>query len=142
MKLKPKIYRQLRAGVSFFVAMIVSIAVVRNSYLLAAAAVFTGMAFMVLVRTQAKIQTDEREQVIQEKAARMAYSIFAPTLGIAAYLLLLPSQGGLTVFAKGEWLYLESLGMVFAYLSLFLIAVYAIAYHFFNRKLGGSSDAE
>lgn len=137
-----KKYKQLRALVSFFVAAIVGLAVVRDSYLLAAAGVLTGMVFMFMVRTKAKIRTDERESTIQEKAAKMTYAIFTPTIGIAAFLLLLPSKGGIDVFSKGEWLYIESLGMVFAYLTLFLIAIYSISYHFFNRKYGGGGNEE
>lgn len=137
-----KKYKQLRVVVAFFVGAIVGLAVIRDSYLLTAAGVLTGMVFMILVRAKAKIRTDERESTIQEKAARMTYAIFAPTIGIAAFLLLLPSKGGIDVFSKGEWLFTESLGMIFAYLALFLITVYAISYHFFNRKYGGGGNEE
>ncbi len=135
-----KQYKQLRAIVALFVSAIVGLAVIRDSYLLATAGVLTGIVFMILVRSKVKIRTDEREITIQEKAARMTYAIFAPTIGIAAFLLLLPSKGGFSIFSKGEWLYVESLGMVFAYLTLFLIAIYAISYHFFSRKYGGSNE--
>lgn len=137
-----KKYKQLRAIVALFVAGIVGLAVTRDSYLLASAGVLTGMVFMILVRSTAKIRTDERELTIQEKAARMTYAIFAPTVGIAAFFLLLPSKSGFAVFSKGEWLYIESLGMVFAYLTLFLIALYAISYHFFSRRFGGGGNEE
>jgi len=137
-----KKYKQLRAIVTLFIGVIVALAVVRNSYLLAMTGISTGMIFMVLMRSKAKIRTDERESTIQEKAARMTYAIFAPTIGIAAFLLLLPAKGGIDVFSKGEWLFTESLGMVFAYLTLFLIAIYAISYHFFNRKYGGDGNEE
>lgn len=137
-----KKYKQLRVAVAFFVGMIVSTAVLRDSYLLALTGVSTGMIFMVLVRSKAKIRTDERELTIQEKAARMTYAIFAPTIGAIAFLLLFPSKSGLSVFSKGEWIYTESLGMIFAYLSLFLISIYAISYHFFNRKYGGGGNEE
>lgn len=137
-----KKYKQLRVIVALFVGAIVSLAVARDSYLLAIAGVLTGMVFMVLARSKANIRTDEREAKIQEKSARMTYAIFAPTIGIAAFLMLLPSKGGISVFSKGEWLYLESLGMIFAYLALFLIAIYAISYHFFNRKYGGGGNEE
>jgi len=137
-----KRYKQLRAIVAFFVVGIVGLAVTRNSYLLATAGVLTGMVFIVLVRSTAKIRTDERELAIQEKSARMTYAIFAPTLAVAAFFLLFPSKSGLSIFSKGEWLYIESLGMVFAYLTLFLITLYAIAYHFFNRRFGGGSNEE
>ncbi len=137
-----KKYKQLRVAVAFFVGMIISFAVLRDSYLLAAVGVMTGMLFMLLVRTQAKIRTDERELTIQEKAAKITYAIFTPTIGLAAFFLLLPSKGGISVFSKGEWLYIESLGMIFAYLSFFLIAIYAISYYFFSRKYGGSGSEE
>jgi len=135
-----KKYKQLRVIVSLFVGAIIGLAIIRDSYLLSVAGVLTGMVFMVLVRSKAKIRTDERESTIQEKAAKMTYAIFTPTIGIATFLLLLPSKGGVSVFSKGEWLYLESLGMIFAYLTLFLIAIYAISYHFFNRKYGGGNE--
>ncbi len=137
-----KKYRQMRVATAFFVGMIVSVAVARDSYLLAVAGVATGMVFMALVRSKAKIRTDERELTIQEKAAKLTYFIFAPTLGIAAFLMLLPTKGGIFVFNKGEWLFIESLGMVFGYLTLFLITIYAFSYHFFNRKYGGGGDEE
>lgn len=137
-----KKYKQLRVVVTLFVGAIVALAVVRDSYLLAITGVTTGMIFMVLMRSKAKIRTDERESTVQEKAARMTYTIFAPTIAIAAFLLLLPSKGGIDVFSKGEWLFTESLGMVFAYLTLFLITIYAISYNFFNRKYGGGGNEE
>ncbi len=137
-----KKYKQLRVFVAFFVSAIVSLAVLRDSYLLAAAGVLTGMVFLVFARTKVKVRTDERESTVQEKAARMTYAIFAPTLGISAFLLLLPSKSGLSVFTNGEFIYLESLGMVLAYITLFLIVIYAISYHFYNRKYGGSGDEE
>ncbi|MDD3607758.1 MAG: DUF2178 domain-containing protein [Candidatus Moranbacteria bacterium] len=137
-----KKYKQLWMVTAFFVSAIVGLAVIRDSYLLAVAGVLTGMVFMVLVRSRAKIKTDERELAIQEKAARMTYAIFAPTIGLAAFLLLLPSKGNIDVLSKGEWLFTESLGMVFAYLILFLITVYAISYHFFNKRYGGDDNEE
>ena len=137
-----KRYKQLRIAVALFVSVIVSLAVTNHSYLLSLIGVLTGMVFMALVRSKAQIKVDEREATIQEKAARMTYAIFAPTIGIGTFILLIPSYGGLSVFANGEFAYLESLGMVFAYLTLFLIAIYAISYHFFNRKFGGGGNEE
>lgn len=137
-----KKYNQLRVAAIFFVGMIVSIAVMSDSYLLASAGVITGMIFISLVRSKAGIKADERELTVQEKAAKMTYTVFAPTIGIAAFLLLLPTMSGLSVFSKGEWSYTESLGMIFAYLALFLMTIYAISYHYINNKFGGKSDEE
>jgi len=135
-----KKYKQLRAVVALFVAAIVSVSSIKGSYLLAVIGVLIGMLFMAIVRSKAKIKVDEREKTIREKAAQITYAIFAPTIGIGAFILLIPSQSKLSVFSKGEFAYLDSLGMVFAYLTLFLIAIYAITYHFLNRKYGGESE--
>ena len=132
-----KKYNQFRVIVTFFVSAIVVLAVLSDSYLLSIAGVVTGLIFMALVRSKAKIKIDEREKTIREKAAQLTYAIFAPTLGIGAFLLLIPYQKISPVFAQGEFVYLESLGMIFAYLALFLITLYAISYYFLNRKFGG-----
>lgn len=135
-------YRQLRAIVVVFVTVVVALAVIRQSYLLASAGVLTGLLFLSAVRSKVKIVIDEREKTVREKAAQLTYAIFAPILGIAAFLMLFPSYSGLSVFVKGEFLYLESLGMVFAYLTFFLIALYAVSYHFYNHKFGGGGNEE
>lgn len=132
-----KKYKKIRIVVSLFVAMLVSVSINMHSYLLAIAGVLTGLLFLSVVRLKTKIKIDEREKTIREKAANLTYAIFAPTIGIGAFLLLVPSYSGLSIFSKGEFTYLESLGMVFAYLTLFLISLYAISYHFLNRKYGG-----
>ncbi|MCL5432899.1 MAG: DUF2178 domain-containing protein [Patescibacteria group bacterium] len=137
-----KRYKQIRIAVALFVGFIVSIAAVQDSYILAFFGVITGMIFLVLVRSKTKIKIDEREKTIREKAAQMTYAIFAPTIGIGAFLLLILSYGKISVFSKGDFTYLESLGMIFAYLTLFLITLYAISYYFFNRKYGGGGNEE
>jgi uncharacterized membrane protein len=135
-----KRYKQLRAAVGIFIAAIVAIAVIKESYLLATVGVIIGMLFMIIVRSKAKITIDEREKTIREKAAKITYAIFAPTIGIGAFLLLFPSYSGFSVFSKGEFVYIESLGIILAYLTLFLIALYAITYHFLNRRYGGGNE--
>lgn len=124
-----------------FVGVIVAVAT-RHSLLLSFTAVVTGMLFLILARTKTKIRIDEREKTIREKSAQLTYAIFAPTLGIAALLLLVPSQSGISVFVKGEWLYVESLGTILAYLALLLIAIYSFSYYFLSKKYGGSTDEE
>lgn len=136
-----KKYQRFRVIVAFFVASIVSSAVVMDNYFLVLVAVLTGMIFMALVRSKVKINIDEREKTVQEKAAKMTYAIFTPTIGIGSFLLLVFSSGIIPA-VKGEFYYLESLGMIFAYLTLFLIAVYSLSYYFLNKRYGGKSDEE
>ena len=88
-----KKYKQIRAAVAVFISMIVSVATTQDSYLLAAAGVLTGMVFLIFVRSKAKIKIDEREIAVSEKAARASYSIFASTIGLTSFFLLLPSKG-------------------------------------------------
>lgn len=137
-----KKYKQIRVAVALFVFIIVTLATISNSYLLALLGVLTGMLFMGIVRSKTKITIDEREKTMREKAAQMTYAIFAPTIGIGTLILLIPSLSGLSVFSKGNFTYLESLGMILAYLTLFLIIIYAISYHFLNKKYGGNSNEE
>ncbi len=135
-----KRYKQFRVLAILFVGAIVAVSVVLDIYLLAVVGILTGILFLALVRSKTKIKIDEREATIREKAAQLTYAIFAPAIGISAFLLLIPYQDVSPVFSKGDFAYLESLGMIFAYLTLFLIAIYAISYHFFNRKYGGGGD--
>ncbi|AKM81295.1 MAG: hypothetical protein UT13_C0001G0334 [Candidatus Pacebacteria bacterium GW2011_GWF2_38_9] len=130
-----KRYRQIRIVIIFFMAMILSIAIGIDSYLLAMISIITGIMFSVIVKSRAKIRVDEREMAIREKAANLTYAIFAPTIGLgAALLILIPDTK--------DSFYLEALGTVLAYLSLFLIALYAISYSFLNKKYGGSNSDE
>ena len=124
-----KTYRRLRIGIVVFTLVIVSIAVKLENTILAIAGVLTSMAFLVIVRSKTDIRIDEREKMVREKAAQMAYAIFAPTIGLGAVLLIL--------LAQGEFYFLEAIGIVLAYLSLFLIALYAIFTFYFDRKFGG-----
>ncbi len=121
-----------RVGVIVFIITSVTVAVTRNSALLSIVSLLTGLFFWIFVQSKAKNRIDERVTTVQEKAAQMTYLIFTPTIGIGSIVLLL--------FARDEYYYLESLGMVLAYLTLFLIVLYAISYHFLDRKYGGSGD--
>ena len=135
-----KKYNQFRAVVTLFVGMIVGISVVQGSYWLSIIGVLTGMVFMTLVRSKAKIRMDEREVVVRQKAAQLTYAIFAPTIGLGAFLLLMISNNNLQVMANGEFAYLESLGMILAYLALFMISLYAISFYYINRQYGGGDE--
>lgn len=126
-----KKYQQIRVIVTFFVAAIVSVSVIQENVLMAALAVVTGMLFLLAVKSKTNIVVDEREKAIREKAAHLTYAIFAPTLGIGSFLLIVLGQ---------KTPYLFALGQVLAYLSLFMIAIYAISFHYLNRKLSGIDD--
>ena len=126
--------RQFRVAALLFIAAVVAVAIWLSNYLLAGAGLLTGLLFLFVVPANAPLAADEREQTIREKAAASTYAIYGGALGASAVILLLGAGRG---FA-----YLEALGLVFAYLTLFLIALYAVSYQFYNRKYGGGADEE
>jgi uncharacterized membrane protein len=127
-----KTNHNIRIGITVFTLVIMGIAVRLENTLLAVAGVLTGIAFLVISRSQTGKQIDEREKMVREKAAQMAYAIFAPTIGIGAIFLIL--------LARGDFYFLEAIGIVLAYLSMFLIALYAISHYYLNRKFGGDGE--
>ena len=135
-----KKYRRLKQIVVLLILAIIVISLISKIYLLSFAALVTGILFSSLIRFQNETSLDEREQSIKEKSAHITYTIFISTLSLGTFLLMFPSVSGLSVFSKGEFIYLESLGVVFAYLTLFLITLYSISYLFLNKKYGGTSD--
>lgn len=132
MGMNKKTYKKFRIVIVIFTSVIVSMAVNLDNVILAAVGILVGMAFMAAVRSKTKIEIDEREKMVREKAAQMSYAIFAPTLGLGAVFLVL--------LGRGESYFLEAIGIVLAYLSLFLIALYALSLYFINRKFGGDGE--
>jgi uncharacterized membrane protein len=128
-----KRFKTVRSLVAFFVGVTVAVAVIQNSYLLAVAGVVTGMLFMVMMRSKAKITVDEREKTVREKAAQLTYAIFAPTMGLNAFILTVFGRNNPTMMATGQTL---------SYLTLFLIALYGISFRIVNRKFGGGDNEE
>jgi uncharacterized membrane protein len=129
-----KRFLQIRAVVALFISVIVAIATINDSYLLAISGVLTGMVFLIFARSKTKITIDERERTIREKAAQLTYAIFTPMLGIGALIL--------TFVSKEISADLQKLGMIFSYLTFSLIALYSISYYYLNRNFSGSSDEE
>ncbi len=123
-----KRFKTVRLLVALFVGVTVAVAVIQNSYLLAVAGVVSGMLFMIVMRSKAKITVDEREKTVREKAAQLTYAIFAPTMGLNAFIL--------TIFGRNNPT-MEATGQTLSYLTLFLIILYAISYRIVNKKLGG-----
>lgn len=137
-----KKYQQIRVVAIIFLFLLTATSAFLKLYLLTFLAVFTAILFLSLVRSNDRDIIDERELSIQEKAADFTYSIFAPTIGIGTFILLFPSHSKLAVFSNGDFLFLESLGTIFAYLTLFLIVLYSVSYFFLAHKFGGKNDEE
>jgi len=135
-------YKQARIVAIIFLILLITVSVFLKLHLLTVFTILTTILFASLVHSNNKNIIDERQLSIQEKASDFTYSIFAPTLGIGTFILLIPSRSGSAVFSNGEFLFLESLGTIFAYLTLFLIVLYSISYFFLAKKFGGKKDEE
>lgn len=127
-----KRYKQLRFLVVIFIVVMVAIAAGTSNYVLAIIGVATGIVFMRIVRARSNIRVDEREITLRQKAAHLTYAIFTPVIGLSSFFLL--------AFARGEFHYLESLGLMLAYLTLFIIGLYALTYLYLNHQHGGDDD--
>ena len=119
--------------VSLFILILVTVAVTQDAYMLAVISIVTGMLFLIGARVKTKITFDEREKTVREKAAQMTYAIFTPTIGLGSFFLFILSS-------RNPYPFLFSLGQVLAYLTLFILALYSILYHFLNRKYGGKDE--
>lgn len=67
--------------------------------------------------------------------ADVVLRIYILTIGVVSFFLLFPSWSNLSVFSKGEFIYTESLGLIFLYLTFFLIISYFISCRFSLLKI-------
>lgn len=124
----------LKIMVSVFLSALILLALLRAQHALAVLTAIAGLFFLTVVRSSSGPIMDEREQSVREKAAQLTYIIFAPTLGMSAL--------GLLILSHDSNFFLESLGVILAYLTLFLITLYSISSFFFDRKYGGHGQKE
>lgn len=123
-----KSFKKVQIGVSFFMGATVAVAVLIDNLFLALTAVLAGMIFMFLVKRKVKgVMVDERIISLAGKAARITYGIVTMVLAIASLIFVVLGK------ANGEF-YLESLGIIFSYITLFSMAVYSISYRYLSRK--------
>lgn len=81
-----------------------------------------------------KTVPDKNEQIEIGIGLKEVSRIFILTIGITGILLLFPSHGNLTVFAKGEFAYLESIGIIFVCLALFSVCLFIIPKAFLKMR--------
>ena len=123
-----KTFSRIRLAVIAFIAIMVSVAVTINNLLLALAAVFTGIICLVLVRRKVKdIMIDERMIHAAGYAARVTYFISTVILGMSSVVFIIWGR-------QNNAFYLESLGMIFSYITLFNMLVYSVTYKILIRK--------
>lgn len=129
-------HHQINLSILIFIVLSILISIFLNIYLLTAISLLTGILYVSLFHSKNKKTYDERELYLRQQATDVTFSLFVPTLAISAFLFFFPSLSQLAVFSKGQFEYLESIGVIFSYLVLFLIFVYTIAYFILIHQTG------
>ncbi len=129
-----KKYRQIKNSVLIFLSLIILISLSLQLFLLTGFSVLTFILFLSLISSKNQKIFDEREVNLRQQATDFTFTIFLSTISVSSFLMLIPSYSGLSVFSRGEFLFLETLGVIFAYLTLFIIILYSLSYFFFSRQ--------
>lgn len=137
-----KKYRQTKNLILVFLVLILLVSFSLKLFLLTGFSLLTFILFLSLISSKNQKIFDEREVSLRQQATDFTFTIFLSTISLSAFLMLIPSYGGLSVFSRGDFLFLESLGVIFAYITLFIIVLYSVSYFIFKQKTGGKTDEE
>lgn len=129
-----KKYRQTKNFTLIFLVLILLVSISLKIFLLSGFSILTIILFISLISSKNQKIFDEREVNLRQQATDFTFTIFLSTISIASFLLLIPSYSGLSVFSRGEFLFLETLGVIFAYLTISIIILYSLAYLFFSHS--------
>jgi len=126
-----KNFKIIRLFIIAFIAAIVAAAVSVNNFYLAITGVFIGILFNLLVRSKfRKKLVDERIENISGRASRMTYMLTTLILAILGLFLIFSGR-------EHQDIYTEGLGVIFSYIAMLNLAIYAISFRYFNKKYGG-----
>lgn len=129
-----KKYRQTKNLTLIFLVLILLVSLSLKIFLLSGFSILTIILFISLISSKNQKIFDEREVNLRQQATDFTFTIFLSTISIASFLLLIPSYSGLSVFSRGEFLFLETLGVIFAYLTISIIILYSLSYLFFSHS--------
>lgn len=126
-----KSFKIAKIIVSIFVAITVVTAVGAANIFLALGGIIIGMIALLIARSRVKeIIVDERIMSASQKATQSTYAIVVMTMGFTSVLIMLFNT-------QNYFPYLESMALLFAYITIFIIVVYHISYRYFIHKTGG-----
>lgn len=126
--MKAKTFIWAKALIIIFIVVVVSFAYFNQNPFLAVGAVLIGMLFMWLVKSRVKdVMVDERIMNVAGKAGDMTYRVVTLTSGLGALMLM--------IFGQREGMeFLNALGLIFAYVAMFSIGIYALAYWLYSQE--------
>lgn len=129
--MKLKTFKIIKVITSIVVTIAVVSAVVMANIFLALTGIIIGMIILIITRTRVKeIIVDERVKSAGGKASQTTYVIAVLTMGWTSVLIMIFNT-------QNYFPYLESMALLFAYITIFLIVVYHISYRYFINKIGG-----
>lgn len=128
--MKLETYTRHRSFIVVAIAMLMAVAVIYNSIVIALAAVTFGIVSLSLVRRRlTEIEHDERSILIHNKAASTTLAIITVGMAIIGLSLIFLSGQGI-----GNY---EQIGYVLAFQANIILALRALLTYYYRNQLGG-----
>jgi|GEM_PF-6302676 uncharacterized membrane protein len=125
--MKVKRFNQWRMAILMVVGVGFGLLMKFNLGILGLFLVVDGLILLSLLRIKVEDEIkDERLERLNEKAAAMSFMVLIPVVGMTAIAIFLG--------AKGQWSYLQSLGMVLGYVAVLGVTVHLISWWYLSRK--------
>jgi uncharacterized membrane protein len=126
-----KQFKWAKVAIAAILAMVISQAIILNSYILASIAIIIAILFMVILRWQVKeVLADERDYKIAGDVARWTLSIFSVLGWLLSFVMIMLRN------VNPEY---EAAGFVLAYATCGLLVIHLIVNLVFRRINDGSS---
>ncbi|NMB56983.1 DUF2178 domain-containing protein [Candidatus Beckwithbacteria bacterium] len=127
--MKLKTYKYLKLLIVAFISISISLSINLNNFILAFSSIILGIFILKFLQAKVKdILIDERAKMIAGQAAVNTYMITTSVLGFTSFVLMF--------FGRRGSYFLESLGYVLSYLTIFIIFVYVVLFKYFSKKYG------
>ena len=123
-------YARYRSVIVVAIAMLMAVAVIQNSIVIALAAVTFGIVSLSLVRRRlTEVEHDERSMLIHSKASSTTLAITTMGMAVIGLSLIFLSGQGIGNF--------EQIGYVLAFQANIILALRAVLTYYYRNQLGG-----
>ena len=125
-KTSHKQFKKIKTPTFLGILTLVFIGIITSTPLISIMAITFGLITLRIAKNKLKlVTTDERTEIVANKASRATVVITGTSLGIISLLLvLLPEQ---------EQSYLRALAIVFSYITMYFLFVYIVSYIYFDK---------
>lgn len=132
-----KTFAKVRLATTLAVNALVVIGILLHNVYIALVGVAAGLVFLWIMRRRTKaVLVDERVEMVANKAARATFVYSSLVFGLTALFLF--GVGRLS--DEPEFFnFIDALGLLFAFVTMFLLLVYAVTYKYFDRSYGADN---